>query len=444
MLAVSKRRERMKRVYKFNPIAGVVLVVFLTTALTLYGLKILKDRDAADAWVNHTHTVIDNMDLAQLGLVNMETGFRGYLLTGRKAFLDPYNNGKIQYETAMQNLMDLTDDNSSQKIRWKQIETLIGEWQDEWVTKGIQIRKDVEAGKSSNEVVLDYALTEGGKQRTDAIRALLSEGFQEEQGLLAERVQAGQRANAMAYEVMLGGMILAVILGLSTGLLLALSAQRSREHIALQHMLLEEREKERMEIARNLHDGPVQDLVAATFVLQGMASDAYDEQTAAGFEMARSSVQKVISDLRAYAMQLRSPVLVQFGLEKAIQSHLEAFQPEHPDLRVRFTARQTGDLLSPASRDGLFRIYQESLNNIVRHAQASEVRILFEKQDGKAVLEIRDNGVGFEPVNDWLALARQGHLGLVGIRERADMLGGQIEIISHPGAGTCLRVIVPA
>ncbi len=91
----------------------------------------------------------------------------------------------------------------------------------------------------------------------------------------------------------------------------------------------------------------------------------------------------------------------------------------------------------------LFRICQEALTNAAKHAQASEVRIRLAVTRSQVSLEIRDNGGGFVVPADWVELARQGHLGLVGMRERAEAVGGSMEISSQPGQGTRIQVVVP-
>ena len=217
--------------------------------------------------------------------------------------------------------------------------------------------------------------------------------------------------------------------------------------IEVQRRLLEQREQERLQIARDLHDGPVQELTGVNYQLEGMLHADFlrsdDAAIVDKLRALRETIQDQISELRAYASELRPPTLAKFGLGKAIRSHSDTFQEKHPEIRIHFEEAQTGSLLPDEMRVGLFRIYQEALTNIAKHAQATEIRIRFEKTAELAVLEIRDNGVGFEVPQDWLGLARQGHLGLVGLRERAEAIGGTVEISSHPGQGTCVQVTVP-
>ena len=119
------------------------------------------------------------------------------------------------------------------------------------------------------------------------------------------------------------------------------------------------------------------------------------------------------------------------------------FQEAHPELTVHLDLVKDRRLLPEHVRIELFRIYQESLNNILHHAQAKTIEIHLKLSDEKVTLEIEDDGVGFVLPGRWIKLARQGHLGLVGAMERAREVGGQLEVVSTPGQGTLIRAIVP-
>jgi signal transduction histidine kinase len=134
---------------------------------------------------------------------------------------------------------------------------------------------------------------------------------------------------------------------------------------------------------------------------------------------------------------------MKFGLARAITAHADSFQGKHPDLRLHLEIEQDNAALPEANRLTLYRIYQEALNNILKHAQASEVWIRLRMEAHGAALEIQDNGEGFILPGQWLDLARQGHLGLVGMQERAEAVGGAFQVHSRPGFGTTLYVSVP-
>lgn len=218
------------------------------------------------------------------------------------------------------------------------------------------------------------------------------------------------------------------------------------DRMEVQQRLLEQREQERLMIARDLHDGPVQDLLGIIYTLQ----DIRDGLAGAPPRLIDDliQIQQALSDqvveLRAFAGELRPSTLIKFGLDRAIRSHLESWQEKYPGMQVKFVCDQREQMLPEHLCLPLYRIYQETLANIVKHARASQIDIHLEKNvDGMVRLTIQDNGVGFEPPQDCLKLVREGHLGLAGIRERAEAIGGRAEIDSAPGQGTRVRISVP-
>jgi signal transduction histidine kinase len=217
----------------------------------------------------------------------------------------------------------------------------------------------------------------------------------------------------------------------------------SQARLEVQHRLIEQREQERQRIARDLHDGPVQTLLAMTFALSSLRQEACPPEVLQALEQIQASLQEQVTELRTYAGELRPPILMKFGLAKAIRSHLEGFKAKNPNILVCYDETSEGPLLPEHERVTLYRIYQESLANIVRHAQASEVTIRLVRIDHQASLEIQDNGVGFAVPTDWLELARHKHLGLVGMRERAEAVGGTLTVVSKPDQGTKIQVIIP-
>jgi signal transduction histidine kinase len=220
-------------------------------------------------------------------------------------------------------------------------------------------------------------------------------------------------------------------------------AHTQRVQIELQHRLLEQPEQERLQIARDLHDGPVQELTRATFDLRGLLMEDIPPGIAQKLEGVQTILQTQISELRAFAGELRPPTLSKFGLGKALRSHLDTFQERYPDLQASFEETWEENLLSDETRLACFRIYQEALTNIAKHTRATQVSLRLAKAQNQAILEIQDNGQGFIVPLDWIELARAGHLGLVGMRERAEAMGGKLSISSKPGAGTRIRVAIP-
>jgi signal transduction histidine kinase len=136
-------------------------------------------------------------------------------------------------------------------------------------------------------------------------------------------------------------------------------------------------------------------------------------------------------------MDLRPVSLDQLGLVTALEHHARSFSSE--TLTVEFkSVGFEGERISPAVETALYRIAQEALTNVVRHSHAHTVGILLERRKDRVILFVEDDGIGFDPESNG-----NGNLGLVGMRERAELLGGTLAIESIAGKGTTIKVEVP-
>lgn len=219
--------------------------------------------------------------------------------------------------------------------------------------------------------------------------------------------------------------------------------QMEAELAEVQFRLMESREAERLHLAQELHDGPLQDLHSMGFRLSDLETALPDEASLGQMVAIRVTLQQVTQTLRSICGDLRPPALAPFGLEKAIRSHAEQFQKAHPELTIRLELMPDGQTLPEQMRFALFRIYQQALTNVQQHAGASQVVVGLTLGPDQVILAIEDNGRGFKQPIRRIELARQGHLGLVGAAERAEAIGGRLEIISAPGQGTAIQAIVP-
>jgi signal transduction histidine kinase len=212
-----------------------------------------------------------------------------------------------------------------------------------------------------------------------------------------------------------------------------LSQRVARE--ALQRVVTAQ-ELERQRLARELHDETGQ---ALTSILLGLRSveDAGDEaELRRAVGEVRDLVRSTLQDVRQLAVDLRPKALDDFGLVAALERLTESFR-EQTGLAVAFQTT-VNDRLPPEVETALYRIVQEALTNIVKHARASSVSILLTRKESSASVVVEDDGAGFEP-----ARTRDGGLGLVGMRERVGLLGGRLAIESRPGAGTTFVAEVP-
>jgi PAS domain S-box-containing protein len=200
------------------------------------------------------------------------------------------------------------------------------------------------------------------------------------------------------------------------------------------------REEERMTIAREIHDELGQQLAGIKMDLSWLTKklSAKDELIKKRAESIFQLLDETVKTVRRIATKLRPSVLDDLGLGDAIQWQSLEFK-KRSGLEVHCIFETDTIPIPPVIRVGLFRVFQESLTNIARHANATEVTVSLKGQDGLLTLSISDNGKGFDAT-------KTGHnktLGLLGIKERVIMMGGRCEIISHPGKGTRVVAKVP-
>lgn len=208
---------------------------------------------------------------------------------------------------------------------------------------------------------------------------------------------------------------------------------------SLAHELVRVQEKERFHIARELHDHAGQALSSLKLSLGRLEQDpACPMHMQQRLRELKGVTDSVLEDLHRLAMDLRPVALDHLGLVAALQQFSHRLDTEQ--LNVHFKSEGfNGERLPSELEISLYRIAQEALTNVVCHAQASNVGILLERNEQGVRLFIEDDGIGFSPES--VALGES--LGLLGMRERAEMLGGRLTIESAPGMGTSIIVEVP-
>ncbi len=220
--------------------------------------------------------------------------------------------------------------------------------------------------------------------------------------------------------------------------------QIESERLEIRQRVMEGIENERVRLAQDLHDHPLQDLYGALFVLMEVAEDQSTSENRNKLERVQSSMQQTIDSLRATCGELRPPSLRFYGLEKAIRYYIELIKPGNPKLKFQLDLEQDNNRLPPPLALALYRIMQQGVINVIRHSQASQASITMHFSDGSLNLKIEDNGVGFVVPDKLMDMVREGHYGLAGITERVESIGGEIQIESKPNAGTSLSISVPA
>jgi PAS domain S-box-containing protein len=226
------------------------------------------------------------------------------------------------------------------------------------------------------------------------------------------------------------------------------TAELERSHQELRELAAHvqtAREEERTSVAREIHDELGQVLTGLHMGLSWLDTKLAELENAQSrgpllgkIDSMSSLVDRTIESVQRIAAELRPGVLDDFGLIAAIESHARKFQ-EQTGIRCNVVLVPGSAAFDDATSTALFRIVQETLTNVARHANATNVAITFKHDGNELALVVKDNGRGIQGS----AISRSASLGLLGMRERAAALGGQFQVTSVTGKGTTVKVVVP-
>ena len=195
-------------------VAIVATMLLVTVLFNVRTYQTVGSNQEAVDWVDHTHNVIEKAEFALTGLVNMETGYRGFLVTGVDEFLEPYDLGIGQYQGALADLTERTSDNPPQVARWEDLMARAEAWQVEVTEPGIQLRRDVSAGLASNDDVIAFETSGLGKQHFDGMRAVFAEAIQIEKDLMVVRqAELGSSTSSLQNSLIWGSGLMIAVFG---------------------------------------------------------------------------------------------------------------------------------------------------------------------------------------------------------------------------------------
>jgi len=215
------------------------------------------------------------------------------------------------------------------------------------------------------------------------------------------------------------------------------TAQRSlRDYIGV---ITDAQEDERQRLARELHDDTLQSIIALKQRVQLAQKNVSDEASKKSLQELETIAEQTIENLRRTTRALRPAYLEDLGLVTALEM-LAREMGSASNVKVSFQKQGSEKRLASPVELALYRIAQEALNNVARHAQATEAELNIHFNSGKIEMQISDNGIGFEAPNTPADFAPSGHFGLLGMYERADLIGARLTIHSTPGKGTQLAV----
>lgn len=208
------------------------------------------------------------------------------------------------------------------------------------------------------------------------------------------------------------------------------------ERAEAQDKLIQERiVQERQRLARELHDSVSQQLFAASMLMSAINEQEHEQAMQKPLLQVEKMVQQAQLEMRALLLHLRPAALNDKSLAEGLEELLIELK-EKVSFDIRYRLEEVS--LSKGAEDHLFRIAQETLSNTLRHAQATEVDVLFVERDGLAIFRVQDNGVGFEESD-----GKGGSYGLQNVKERAIEIGGTCKIVSVPSQGTIVEVKLP-
>lgn len=209
-----------------------------------------------------------------------------------------------------------------------------------------------------------------------------------------------------------------------------------------QARIMEAQESERRRLAREIHDGPAQVLANAIFSLQYCRRLLERDVETTKEELAHleANLRQGLTEVRHLIFDLHVPSLSELGLEAALRQYLQNYQDRF-GINVRLDLKDLQARLPATLEFAVFRIIQESLQNVYKHANASQVTVTSYRRGSQLVFTVADNGRGFDLRE--LPTRAGRHLGLVGMRERAALINGFLKVDSQPGKGTTITLIVP-
>ena len=227
-------------------------------------------------------------------------------------------------------------------------------------------------------------------------------------------------------------------------ILLVESRQRKEQLRYLSHQILLEQEEQRREISRELHDEIAQILAGINVHLAALKTEAAVHSKGFSKKITNTQrlVEKSVKIVHRFACQLRPMVLDDLGIIPALNTYMKDFT-KRTGILIHFRAFAGVEQLNSTKRTVLFRVAQAALANVAQHSQATLVRIKITKLSDVVCMEIHDDGKSFE-VERVLSAKMNEHLGLIGMRERVEMVGGNFSVESTPGQGTTICAEIPS
>ena len=434
---------------------AISLPMAMLAALTLIGINEAGFQRSHDALEHLAHSQTTHASVNRLlqSMLDAETGNRGYLLTGEESYLEPYEAAVSTVNENLTQLRTLVLGSAEDLEDFSQLSRQISRKLSE-MELSLRLRR-----KGQEDAWKFVRSTDVGKQNMDAIRtharALIARSTQKvghSQTEISQSLQLSRLGIALVTAVGLLAFYMylrqsnalqkanereQVLLEQERARLEGLVRERTASLNELANHLQQVREEERGYLARELHDELGALLTAAKLDVARLKSRIASEapEVAERLKHLSETLNSVIALKRRIIEDLRPSSLSHLGLTAAIDILVREFS-QQAGIEVQ-SSLDTVDL-PDATQLTVYRMVQESLTNIGKYAQASQVLVTVHKHPTHVAVQIRDNGSGFDPAG----ISRTAH-GLVGMRQRVEAAGGRLTVSSRPGEGTVVSAVLP-
>lgn len=423
-------------------------VIFVTSAFLITEARRAQVMDTA-THIQRSQERIRLLVEIQSLITDAETGERGYMLTGDSSYLAPYEQAKQQIALYLDQLRNAYAGGNAEML--KKSDQLVG-----FVgAKFAELDAAVALYETNAKGALALVKTNVGQQVMDSLRTLITEMRQTERESVLAETGTWQRTHIINRNIAAAGTLLNIILILLAGHLASAEirrrttiamdlekqvAERTRELSALSSHLQRVSEVEKSALARELHDELGGLLVAIKMDLSQLQRglDLSKPETRTRWDRIQEALTAGVDLKRRVVEQLRPTLLDNMGLIAALRWQLEE-TCKQANLLLNEQLPEEEPAITNDAAIAIFRVAQEALTNVVKHAQATAVRALLEISDEALSLTIEDNGVGLPPER-WTVV---GSHGLSSMRHRLRSLGGELKIEAVEPSGTRLRIVAP-
>lgn len=456
-------QPRRHFLYKVGGGFGLAAAILVLIGVASYG-SLTEFEETVD-WVTHTQQVLGALQAVLSDMQEAQTGLRGYVVTGKEHFLEPYERALKVLDSDQDRLVTLSQDNPEQRRKIENLKALI-------VTElallktMIAVRKDADYKSVQMESYMAQ-----DKKIMDSIRVAIEDMQAGEKTLLAVHEQRADAKEQKAILFSMVGVLLEIIILIWVARQISreiAGRQRAQDALRWAHDELEMRvqertgelvgsnerlrvlsrqlinvqETERRQIAHDLHDEIGQSLTAMKLSLREAHNLREVGATAPLLADSLGILDQVIQHVRGLALDLRPSLLDELGLVAALKWYVNR-QGARAGWETEFAADDRIHRPPAEVEIACFRATQEALTNVARHAEATHVRVTLDQQNGHLLLAIEDNGKGFD-VDAARARARTGSsVGLLGMEERVRLVGGSMTVVSRPATGTRIIATFP-